>query len=46
MNVERSMHPTYLSNTYLVWADGSREAFLVDAGGPMQPLLDRAEQDR
>ena len=45
MNVERSMDPRYLSNTYLVWADGAREAFLVDAGGPVEPLLDTAEQE-
>ncbi len=45
MNLERSMDPGFLSNTYLVWGDGSREAVLVDAGGPMAPLLDRAQQE-
>src|SRR5215217_6034144 len=45
MHVERSMRPDYLSNTYLVWDDGASEAFLVDAGGPVAPLLDRAESE-
>jgi glyoxylase-like metal-dependent hydrolase (beta-lactamase superfamily II) len=45
MNVERSMDPNFLSNTYLVWGDGSREAFLVDAGGPMGPLVETAERE-
>ncbi len=42
MNLERSMDPDFLSNTYLAWADGSSEAFLVDAGGPVAPLLEAA----
>ena len=42
MNVERSMDPSFLSNTYLVWDDGSRQAFMVDAGGPVEPLLETA----
>jgi glyoxylase-like metal-dependent hydrolase (beta-lactamase superfamily II) len=45
MNVERSMDPTFLSNTYLVWGEGSREAFLVDAGGPVDRLLEAAERE-
>jgi hydroxyacylglutathione hydrolase len=40
MIVDRSMNPAWLSNTYLVSA-GS-DAFLVDAGGPVAPLLERA----
>jgi hydroxyacylglutathione hydrolase len=45
MIVERSMHPDWLSNTYLVAAGPGSEGFLVDAGGPVRPLLERAEAD-
>jgi glyoxylase-like metal-dependent hydrolase (beta-lactamase superfamily II) len=44
MIVERSMHPDYLSNTYLVAAAPGGEAFFVDAGGPVAPLLQRARE--
>jgi hydroxyacylglutathione hydrolase len=40
MILERSMHPQFLSNTYLVAAEPGGEAFFVDAGGPMEPLFD------
>jgi len=40
MILERSMHPRYLSNTYLVAAQPGGEAFFVDAGGPMEPLFE------
>ena len=43
MIVERSMHPDWLSNTYLVAAGPGGEGFFVDAGGPVRPLLDKAE---
>lgn len=42
MIVERSMHPDFLSNTYLVAAEPGGDAFMVDAGGPVAPLLARA----
>jgi hydroxyacylglutathione hydrolase len=42
MIVERSMHPDWLSNTYLVAADSGGDGFLVDAGGPVRPLLEQA----
>jgi hydroxyacylglutathione hydrolase len=42
MIVERSMHPDWLSNTYLVAGGFDSEGFLVDAGGPVRPLLDQA----
>jgi hydroxyacylglutathione hydrolase len=42
MIVERSMHPDWLSNTYLVAAGPRGAGFLVDAGGPVRPLLDQA----
>jgi hydroxyacylglutathione hydrolase len=45
MIVERSMHPDWLSNTYLVAAGPGGDGFLVDAGGPVRPLLDRAATD-
>jgi glyoxylase-like metal-dependent hydrolase (beta-lactamase superfamily II) len=35
MEVERSMHPRFLSNTYLL-----DSGLLIDAGGPMGPLFD------
>jgi hydroxyacylglutathione hydrolase len=42
--VERSLHPQFLSNTYLV-ADGrGGPAFFVDAGGPVGPLIEAAER--
>jgi glyoxylase-like metal-dependent hydrolase (beta-lactamase superfamily II) len=44
MILERSMHPTFLSNTYLVAARDGGEAFFVDAGGPMEPLFEAAER--
>jgi len=39
--LERSMHPDFLSNTYLVGAAGG-PGFVVDAGGPVAPLLQAA----
>jgi hydroxyacylglutathione hydrolase len=44
MIVERSMHPDWLSNTYLVAAGPGSQAFLVDAGGPLEPLLAKADE--
>jgi len=44
MIIERSMRPDYLSNTYLVAAEGNGPAFLVDAGGPVAPLLTAADE--
>src|SRR5271170_7181723 len=44
MFIERSMHPQFLSNTYLV-ADGEGgPAFFIDAGGPVGPLIEAAER--
>jgi glyoxylase-like metal-dependent hydrolase (beta-lactamase superfamily II) len=45
MIVERSMHPDWLSNTYLVAAGPGGAGFLVDAGGPVRPLLEKAAAD-
>jgi hydroxyacylglutathione hydrolase len=44
MILERSMHPDFLSNTFLVAAQPGGEAFFVDAGGPMDPLFAKAEE--
>jgi hydroxyacylglutathione hydrolase len=44
MIVERAMHPQFLSNTYLVAAGEGSEAFFVDAGGPVEPLIQAAER--
>jgi hydroxyacylglutathione hydrolase len=38
--VERSMHEGWLSNTYLVADELGGSAVLIDAGGPVAPLLD------
>src|ERR671934_2240755 len=43
MQLERSMHDQFLSNTYLVGQEGG-EAFFVDAGGPVGPLIHAAER--
>jgi len=44
MLIERSMNDQFLSNTYLV-ADGEGgPAFFVDAGGPVQGLMEAAER--
>ncbi|MGO9761385.1 MAG: MBL fold metallo-hydrolase [Solirubrobacteraceae bacterium] len=44
MLVERSCHPQFLSNTFLV-ADGEGgPAFFIDAGGPVAPLIAAAER--
>jgi hydroxyacylglutathione hydrolase len=44
MLLERATHPQFISNTYLV-ADGKGgPAFFIDAGGPVQPLIDAAER--
>jgi glyoxylase-like metal-dependent hydrolase (beta-lactamase superfamily II) len=40
MLVERSLHPRWLSNAYLVAAERGGAAVLVDSGAPLDPLLD------
>jgi hydroxyacylglutathione hydrolase len=44
MIIERSMADGWLSNTYLVAAAPGGDAFLVDAGGPVAPLLAKADE--
>jgi hydroxyacylglutathione hydrolase len=43
MVLERSMHPDFLSNTYLAGREGG-PGFFVDAGGPVAPLIEAAER--
>ncbi len=40
MIVERSMHDQWLSNTYVVADEPGGHAVMIDAGGPVQPLLE------
>jgi glyoxylase-like metal-dependent hydrolase (beta-lactamase superfamily II) len=44
MIVERSMNEDMLSNTYVVADEPGGHAVLIDAGGPMAPLLDYLER--
>jgi hydroxyacylglutathione hydrolase len=44
MIVERSMSDGFLTNTYLVAAAEGSDAFLVDAGGPLDPLFAKADE--
>ncbi len=44
MLVERSMHPQFLSNTFLVADGDGGPAFFVDAGGPVAPLIEAADR--
>jgi len=45
MILERSMNTDFLSNTYLVASGPGSDAFFVDAGGPVAPLLDKAAEN-
>jgi hydroxyacylglutathione hydrolase len=44
MRVETSMNDQFLSNTYLV-SDEAGGGFFVDAGGPVEPLIEAAERE-
>jgi hydroxyacylglutathione hydrolase len=44
MIIERSMHPDWLSNTYLVADREGGTGVVIDAGGPSGPLLEDAER--
>jgi hydroxyacylglutathione hydrolase len=44
MIVETASNPQFLSNTYLVTDGEGGPAFFVDAGGPVQPLIETAER--
>jgi glyoxylase-like metal-dependent hydrolase (beta-lactamase superfamily II) len=43
MEVARSLHPEFLANTYLAGEPGG-EGFVVDAGGPLEPIFEAAER--
>jgi glyoxylase-like metal-dependent hydrolase (beta-lactamase superfamily II) len=45
MILERSMSDGFLTNTYLVADEPGGSAVLVDAGGPVAPLLDALQRD-
>jgi glyoxylase-like metal-dependent hydrolase (beta-lactamase superfamily II) len=44
MIVEHATHPQFLSNTYLVADGAGGPAFFVDAGGPVESLIETAER--
>jgi hydroxyacylglutathione hydrolase len=46
MLIERSMHPDWLSNAYLVADEEGGSAVFVDSGAPLEPLLAAAERWR
>jgi hydroxyacylglutathione hydrolase len=46
MLIERSMHPEWLSNAYRAWNEETREAFFVDSGAPLEPLVEIVERER
>jgi hydroxyacylglutathione hydrolase len=43
--VERSMHPSWLSNAYLVADEPGGAAVFVDSGAPLEPLLNVVEHE-
>jgi hydroxyacylglutathione hydrolase len=42
--VEKSMHPEWLSNAYVVAAEAGGPAVIVDSGGPSEPLIEAIER--
>ena len=46
MIIERSMHDGWLSNTYVVADELGSDAVMIDAGGPIEPLLGVLERMR
>jgi glyoxylase-like metal-dependent hydrolase (beta-lactamase superfamily II) len=44
--IERSMHEGFRSNTYLVADELGSHAVIIDAGGPVEPLLDVLDRMR
>jgi glyoxylase-like metal-dependent hydrolase (beta-lactamase superfamily II) len=44
--IERSMNDQWLSNTYLVADEQGSDAVMIDAGGPVAPLLDVLDRMR
>ncbi len=46
MPIERSLHPGWLSNAYLVWDEAGGDAMFVDSGAPLEPLIEAVERER
>ena len=46
MIVERSMHPSWLSNGFLLADEPGGTAVFVDSGAPLEPLLAAVERER
>ncbi len=44
MIVERSIHPDWLSNAYLVADEPGGAAVVIDSGGPSGPLMEKIEE--
>jgi glyoxylase-like metal-dependent hydrolase (beta-lactamase superfamily II) len=44
MIIERTMHPRWLSNSYLVGDVPGGHAVIVDTGGPMEPILQKIDE--
>jgi hydroxyacylglutathione hydrolase len=42
--IERSMHPSWLSNAYLIADEAGGSGLFVDSGAPIEPLVAAAEQ--
>ena len=45
MILERSLHPSWLSNAYLLADEPGGAAVFVDSGAPLEPLLDVVERE-
>ena len=46
MLIERSLHPGWLSNAYLVADEPGGTAVFVDSGAPLEPLVEAVERER
>jgi glyoxylase-like metal-dependent hydrolase (beta-lactamase superfamily II) len=46
MNIQKTEHPSWLSNAYLVWEGPGGHGVLIDGNGVVEPLLERVEHDR
>ena len=46
MLVERSLHPTWLSNAYVLAPEEGGVAVFVDSGAPLEPLIEVVERHR
>jgi hydroxyacylglutathione hydrolase len=45
MIVERSMHPDWLSNAYLIGDEAGGTAVFVDSGAPLEPLFEAVDRN-